>query len=141
MARMSFTIPGPPMGKPTWSKSDRWRPRERILKMHSWKDWAWYCLGGQELPAAETTINIWFRAYFAPPSSLSRVKQEALIGTLKRTKPDGDNIEKCVCDTFWKNDQALGDQHITRRFDWEPRLEIEIEYEDSAEPAVMAVAA
>lgn len=127
------------MGKPRMTRSDKWKRRDCVLQYRSWADLARHCIRQQvgKLPNAEQTTAIRFDAYHRPPSSLSKKKAAALIGTRKRTRPDADNILKCL-DAMWTQDAALGDLSVTRRWDWEPRLEVTIEYETSIETAKAA---
>ena len=142
MPTMKFTVPGDPMGKPRMTRADKWKRRAPVLKYRSWADWARLCVRSQvgALPAAEKTILITFRAYFTPPESWSKKRREAAIGQMKRTKPDGDNCLKML-DCFYAEDSALGDLHVIRRFDWEARLEVEIEYEGESVANALAIAA
>lgn len=143
MARMQFTIPGPPMGKPRQTRADRWKKRDCVLRYRSWADYARFCVlaAGLTLPAPEQIVDVSWTAYFAPPKSMSKVKQKALIGQRHRQKPDRDNVDKSLLDAIFHDDKGVADGTLRKRWDWEPRLEVTIEYEDIPLAASVAAAA
>ena len=50
------------------------------------------------------------------------------IGNLHRLAPDRDNIDKALLDALFPQDKAIAMGHIEKRWDWEPRMEVTIEY-------------
>ena len=75
-------------------------------------------------------VNI--RAYYKIPL-MSKVKTQKCISGLIRpiTKPDLDNVSKCILDALngiaYKDDSQVVDLHITKHYSDEPRVEVEIE--------------
>jgi hypothetical protein len=118
---LNYTIPGEAPGKPRMSQRDKWKKRDCVVAYFGWCDLARkHC---PDLPTAVSVDAYSIIAYYRPPASWSVAKQTAAIGTVKRTKPDGDNVLKAVCDALWKDDHALGDiAGVYRRYDWQPRL-------------------
>lgn len=101
-----FTVGVPAIGKPTMTQRDRWKVRDCVARYRLFCDQLRHAAG--EIPPAEDTGLIIVSAKYVPPSYLSKKKRTSLFGTLKRTKPDGDNIQKAVFDALWKNDERLG---------------------------------
>jgi Holliday junction resolvase RusA-like endonuclease len=124
--RLTITIPGPAMGAVRQTQADRWKQRPAVLAYRAWCDLARACAG--VVPPAECVEEIRITAYYVPPESWSKRQRAAAIGGKMRTKPDWDNIGKAVCDALWKQDEALGDAVVKRRWDWTARLVLEIDY-------------
>lgn len=119
--KLHIKIPGPAMGAVRQTRADRWRARPAVLAYRAWCDLARKC--APILPPAELVDEIQITAYFVPPASWSKKQRAAAIGTPMRTTPDWDNIGKAFCDALWKQDAALGDASVKRRYDWTARLE------------------
>lgn len=119
-----FTIPGPAPGAVRQTQSDKWKKRPCVVKYREWCDLARSIC--HPLPPANRVRIIKIVAHYEPPVSWSKRARAAVISHIKRTKPDGDNILKACADALWKNDEALGDQAVSRRYDWTARLEITI---------------
>jgi Holliday junction resolvase RusA-like endonuclease len=111
----SFTVPGTPMGKPRMTQRDKWMKRECVVRYRAWADMIRLCCPNP--PPAERLARINIFAYFAPPSSWSAKKRQAMIGHPYRQKPDPDNIAKAVLDSLWPDgDQAVGSVYIERQW-------------------------
>jgi Holliday junction resolvase RusA-like endonuclease len=59
-------------------------------------------------------LSLSWTAYFVPPASWSKTKQAAAIGTLHRSKPDRDNIDKAILDAMFDEDCAIADGEIKK---------------------------
>ncbi len=121
--RIVGTIPGKPIGKPRMTNRDRWAKRPCVVAYWEWADKAREVIG--ELPDASDVDEIHLTAYFEPPESWSMKRRVAAIGTKHRVKSDADNVLKCI-DALFKNDAGIADAVVRKRWDWHPRLEIEI---------------
>jgi Holliday junction resolvase RusA-like endonuclease len=127
---LKFTVPGEAFGKPTMSRRDKWKQRDCVVKYRAFADLV--RLKSREagmIPAAESVVELRITCYFLPPESHSAKERSRLNGTRHRVKPDSDNIAKSINDSLFKQDQAIADLVVRKRYDWEPRVEIEIEYE------------
>lgn len=64
------------------------------------------------------------------PTSLSKIKREAIIGRYHTKKPDCDNLAKGVKDCLegiaYDNDSQIAVLNITKRYDINPRIEVEL---------------
>lgn len=131
VSKITITVPGKPVGAPRQTGRSRFNPKKRpaIERYHAYRDAIRLFARGQQVPPAERTEEIVITAYWTPPPLWSRNKQEAAIGTKKRSKPDGDNVEKAVLDALFDEDAAVGDTCMRRRWDWTARTEIEIYYQ------------
>lgn len=126
MPTKQFTIPGEPIGKPRMTRADKWKKRPCVLAYRAWADVARLSAGA--LPAAEAIDEIECVAYFRPPPSWSQKKQAAVIGKPHCVKPDADNVLKSVCDALFKQDSALADLIVRKRYGWESRIDVTIDY-------------
>jgi Holliday junction resolvase RusA-like endonuclease len=122
--RIIGTIPGKPIGKPRMTQSDKWKRRPCVVAYWEWADKAREVMG--ELPPASDVDELHLTAYFEPPESWSKKRRVAAIGTKHRVKPDLDNVCKAAMDVLFKQDSAIADALVRKRWDWHPRLEIEI---------------
>ncbi len=122
---LKFTIPGEPIGKPRMTRSDKWKRRECVLRYRDWADKARLATSGR-LPPTLHILRLSCAAYFCPPASWSKKKQSACLGQLHRSKPDADNVLKCL-DALFPEDCGLAALAIEKRWDLVPRLEITIE--------------
>jgi Holliday junction resolvase RusA-like endonuclease len=96
------------------------------MRYRRWADLARLCQ--KPLPKAEDVTRLAVVAFYTPPDSWSEKKKRSAYGKLKRTKPDGDNVLKSVCDALWGDDDAkLGDMGVARRWARESYTEIMIE--------------
>jgi Holliday junction resolvase RusA-like endonuclease len=109
---ISFVVPGVPIGKPRMTQRDKWMKRPCVLRYRAYADAIRRACPNP--PPAEQTVFVEVFARFEPPVSWSKSKREKAIGTLKRTKPDGDNCEKGIFDAMWGRDEKLGDQFVNR---------------------------
>ncbi len=145
---MIFTIPGDPQGKkrPRYSRKTgvMYTPTETVNYEKTIKT-MYEMQGGKMLPETKSVIDadgrvaecqvpvkveIW--AFLKPPASLPKWKRK-LIGMgfiLPTKKPDIDNIGKIVLDGLndvaWRDDSAVTDLIIHKRYDEEPHVVVEI---------------
>lgn len=121
-----FVIPGAPMGKPRMTNRDRWAKRPAVQRYWAWKANAKACApeGMTDAP-----LIVSWTAYLPIPKSWSKKKQEAHGGTMHRSKPDRDNIDKGVLDALFESDACVAAGTIVKRWDDGngPRIEIEVE--------------
>lgn len=131
MAVIRFSVPGDPMGAPRQTQADKWKLRPCVVRYRAWKDAARLAAG--RLPSVESIVEVNWTAYFSPPASWSKKKRDSAIGTLHRSKPDRDNIDKAVLDALFPEDQGIA--HGTIRKEWAiaERLEVEIVTIDTPE--------
>ena len=102
---LTIVIPGKPIGKPTWQKSDKWKPRKCIIDYRAFCDYL--RLIAKPIPVAGSVQILDVVAYFNPPPSWSARKRAAMLGELHRLKPDADNILKAVDDALWSRSKAV----------------------------------
>lgn len=139
MALLFYRIPGFAMGAPRQTRADKWKQRPCVLRYRAWADTIRkYC---SFVPDAADVGSIQMVAFYKMPDSWSKKKKHEMYGELKRTVPDHDNIFKAAADSLWKNDAALGDVEIRRRWADDDYVELFIEYRDKSAAQVMAVAA
>ena len=127
--RLTFVVPGRPIGAPRQTQRDKWKQRPCVVAYRDWKDFARQCAG--ELPPADQVLALSWTAYFIPPESWSKKKRAAAIGTLHRSKPDRDNIDKAVLDALFAQDAAIAAGMICKRWDWVERLDVTIEIRET----------
>lgn len=126
--KITYTVPGRPIAAPRMTQSDRWKQRPCVVQYRSWKDLI--RLHCSPIPAALEVVSLSWVAYFAPPESWSKKKKQATIGTLHRTKPDRDNLDKALLDALFPDgDQAIAQGTIRKEWGTFERLEITIETE------------
>ncbi len=89
-------------------------------------------LHGNKTPFWECPLEIKIKAFYAIPKSFSKKKQQAAIDSQIRptTKPDIDNVVKCVCDALnkvaYKDDTQVIRLSAEKYYGDEPKLCIEI---------------
>jgi Holliday junction resolvase RusA-like endonuclease len=130
MQTIKFTIPGEPVAKPRQTRSDKWKKRPCVMKYRAWADHARLCAGS--LPSTCSIEEMRCVANFSPPESWSKKKRLACIGQRHRTTPDADNVGKAVLDSLFDQDSPVADLVVRKRYDWTPRVDIEIDYEPGA---------
>lgn len=110
------------------TQRDRWKKRPCVERYHAWADKVREEVRKQigSIPDPATILALNWTAYFVPPASWSKKRRDAALGERHRTKPDRDNIDKAILDVLFKDDSAISDGTIKKRYDWIPRLEIEI---------------
>lgn len=126
-----FNIPAAAMGKPRMTQRDKWYKRDRTDKYWRWCEVVRAFVN--PVPPAETVEQLEIIAYYMVPKSWSKKKRHAAIGTRKRTVPDHDNILKGILDALWKQDAALGDCIIRRRWRHEDKTVIIIDVTEHSE--------
>lgn len=130
--RIVITVPGPPLGKPRQTQSDKWNKRPAVMRYRCWSDLARLCAG--RLPDPADVARLDWVAYFTPPASWSKAKRAEAIGQIHRAKPDRDNIDKAVLDSLFKEDSGIGVGSIAKYWAAEARLEIVIALNPKATP-------
>lgn len=149
MTEITFTVLGKPQGKG--------RPRAARAGAHvrmytpaqtvSYENKIMACYlaachadGRAELRFA-APVEMWIEAYFEVPKSYSKAKaarchENALLPCCK---PDMDNITKAVADALngvaYKDDTAITDQHITKRYGSPARLVVRLRGDEEREGA------
>lgn len=135
MPTIKITIPGPPMGKPRQTRSDKWKQRPCVMKYRAWADLARLCVQQQvgKLPDPDMILAFSIAAFFEIPESYSSKKRLKLLGERHRVKPDGDNALKAAMDVLFSDDQAIADGSFKKRWAETSRMEITIEYEEETD--------
>lgn len=89
---------------------------------------AWKTQSGEKIEGA---VQLKLTAVFAPPKSISKKKQEELIGTPYEHKTDLDNIVKLVCDALngkaWADDSTVTGMNLTKIYGVSDSLIVEAE--------------
>ena len=110
-------------GNPTsWNRPARGRHGKRYDSQKSLKEQIQLYIQANCItpivPPKNTPVQAEITFCFLPPASMSKKKRDSLIGTLKFTKPDLDNLEKFLYDTIEKtyfyNDSQVA-EHTTRK--------------------------
>lgn len=107
-----FTVSGEPMGKPRMTRSDKWKKRDCVLRYRAWADDIRAACSAELKGAVEVRVA----AFFELPKC-SEKKRKEMAGTLKRTRPDADNILKAVCDALFEEDGAIAKMSCEKRWD------------------------
>jgi len=145
---MIFTIPGEPQGKlrPRYSRRTgvMYTPTETTAYEKKVAA-AFYAQGGKRLPVTkqissldggtaecEQPIKVEIWAFMEPPQSAPKKRKALMLyGSIMPTKkPDIDNIGKIILDALngaaWKDDKAVTELTVHKRFDDNPRVVVEI---------------
>jgi Holliday junction resolvase RusA-like endonuclease len=73
-------------------------------------------------------LNLTF--YMPMPKDWSEKKRQRMEGQLHTKRPDRDNLEKGVCDSFnkivWKDDGQVCTGTTIKRYSRDPRIEVEV---------------
>ncbi len=128
-SRMHFTIPGEPVGAPRMTQRDKWQQRPCVMRYRAWKDAARKAAGW--IPCADLILSVSWVAYFSTPVSWSKKKRVAAIGTLHRSKPDRDNVDKSLLDALFVDDSKIAAGSIEKRWDIVERMEVTIEFDEA----------
>jgi len=97
----TIVIPGNPIGKPRQTRRDKWQKRPCVVRYRSWADEARFAAFGHPLKKLRLTGPTTLRVV----AYLNSGKQHR-VGP-HTAKPDADNIEKCVMDALFENDQMI----------------------------------
>lgn len=122
--RIVFTLNGAAPGAPRMTQRDKWMQRPCVMAYRGWCDQL--RTAAPSLPIAADVDEINIVATYSPPESWSPRRRQLAIGTKKRSKPDGDNILKAVCDALWNDDHKLGDKVVCRRWGEIDQIQITI---------------
>lgn len=146
MEEITFTVPGKPQGKA--------RPRAARAGAHvrmytpektvSYENKIMACYlaacqvdgraarAGQSVLRFASPVEMWIEAYFEVPKSYPKAKAAKCLANDPPPccKPDMDNITKAVADALngvaYKDDTAITDQHITKRYSSPARLVVRL---------------
>ncbi len=131
MTVLKITIPGEPVAKPRQTRSDRWRKRPCVMRWRAWADMARICVKEQvgQLPDPKSILSLSWVAYFAPPATWSAKRKTAALGTLHRSRPDRDNLDKSLLDSLFEEDSAIACGVIRKVWGMPARIEVEIRVE------------
>jgi len=123
---LTIKVPGTPLGKPRMTRRDKWAKRACVVRYREWADRVRAIAGA--VPPAESVRRLSWVATFECPKSWSIARQEAAHGTLHRSKPDRDNIDKAILDALYPNgDAAIAAGTVEKRWAAEASLVITIE--------------
>lgn len=99
-----------PVSKPRQTQSDKWKKRPAVMKYRAFAD---ECrLRGVVVP--ESGAHITF--ILAMPKSWPAKKRAAMDGQPHQVRPDKDNLEKALLDAVHKEDCAVWDSRVTKRW-------------------------
>ena len=129
---VTFTVAGAPQGKarPRVTKYGTYTPAK--TKAYEQAVQLAYMMQCQGAMFPDVPLVIWVRAYYPIPKSASKSKREKMLkGEIRPTvKADWDNIGKAVCDALngqaYKDDAYIVDGRVTKWYDENPRIEVEI---------------
>ena len=97
---LTFTVPGPPMGKPRMTRRDAWKKRPCVMRY--WDYCARIRQAAGRLPP--NPDGLMATVYLAMPESWSDKKKADTLGQPHRQKPDYDNIAKSLGDALFTED-------------------------------------
>lgn len=127
MLILDITVPGEPMGKarPRLGRSGHvYTPKNTLEKQQQIA----YLAVKNGARMSYLPIRVSVEAFFAVPKSLSKKKQEQLIGAPCAKKPDGDNVLKLVCDALngisYEDDSSVVSMSITKQWASEGSMNI-----------------
>ncbi|MBR1418687.1 MAG: RusA family crossover junction endodeoxyribonuclease [Synergistaceae bacterium] len=135
-----FEVPGAavPQGRPRLTTIGGYARAYDPPKCKAYKEFVRECAIAQCRPDLNNlylgAVEIKVTEYRAIPKSWSKVRQlKALNGVIKPIiKPDTDNILKIIKDALngvmWKDDAQVVHDDITKVYDAEPRVTVEVEY-------------
>jgi len=122
-----FTVLGNPMGKPRMTQRDKWAKRPAVMRYRAWSDKARASAKEQNFDLTVCPEAVSWVAYFDIPKSWPKKKRLAMEGKAHRQKPDRDNVDKAVLDTFWKEDSGVSRGSLEKRWDDGKGARIEVE--------------
>lgn len=106
--KISFTVPGTPVGKgrPRFTRSGHAYTPEKTAAYENKVVLCWKCQSGQTFaPGIPLVARI--TAYFSVPRSAGKAKKAAMEGKYHMARPDADNICKAILDAL--NQHAYAD--------------------------------
>ncbi len=118
-----FTIPGPPVGKPRQTQSDKWKKRPCVMRYRAWADKA-RAAAPKDLPVnlREVHLKIWL--------PFPKSWRPSIRGVLKdqphQHRPDVDNLAKSCLDALFEHDECVSVLSVEKRWDdgAGPRMEV-----------------
>jgi len=132
-----LTIPGDPIAKarPKWAKWGMFSPKKTVNYEVLIKETFAICY--PRFQPLTCPVSIVVDAYFRIPKSASKKKQMLMdSGHIEPCKkPDASNILKIIEDALnglaYHDDVQITEAHIIKRYDREPRVEIQISWKDN----------
>jgi Holliday junction resolvase RusA-like endonuclease len=133
---VSFSVPGPPVGKgrPRFARRGNhiatYTPEKTASYENLVKVKAQEAMSGE--PPFETSAVLYASLFVVPPASWSKKKREkALMWDIDPTsKPDIDNVLKCLCDSMngivFRDDKQVCEVHICKRYDNAARADVKV---------------
>ena len=134
---LCFEIPGQPFGKQrprvvhNGSFSKAYTPKETVSYENLVKMYFTDVAQGRRF-ADEDMLEIYIRAYYGIPKSVSKKKREQMTSCLIRPtkKPDADNIQKIICDSLnliaYHDDSSIVESHVSKYYSDRPRVSVTI---------------
>lgn len=135
LQKISFTIPGSPMGKQrprvvrAGGFSRAYTPAETVRYENLVKVMYTEAAKGRMF-SDDAMLDVRILAYFGIPKSTSKKKRQQMLNREIRPtkKPDNDNIAKIVCDSLnelaYHDDSAVVDMQVRKFYSEEPRVEV-----------------
>ena len=118
MSKLTFTVEGPPIGKPRMTRSDKWKKRDCVLRYWAWADACRLAAkAAGSLPEAQLVTHMHVEARLAMPASWAAKRRAAMAGQPHRQKPDADNIGKSAMDSLWEEDSAIWSLSVRKLWD------------------------
>jgi len=127
MASFTFTITGDPIpwarATPNYTQRYMYDCQKAIKSVI--RDQLTEAMGNQAMLKGPLELVIYY--YFSIPASLSKVKQNALLGTPYTSAPDIDNCTKFLLDTVKniviRDDRYVWKEECYKLYDWIPRTD------------------
>lgn len=99
-----------PMGAPRQTRSDKWRPRDCVLRYRQYRDIIRIWTHPANLPLG-FPADLFVRFTVTMPPSWSQKKRDRMRGSPHQQKPDLDNMQKGLLDAVFRDED---DAHIWR---------------------------
>lgn len=133
VARLSFDVPGNPVGKPRMTRRDQWQRRPPVVAYRAWADLArlqYARAMGRSQPTTWPPAHVRLIGFFSIPTSWSARRRAEMTGQPHRVVPDVDNIGKALLDALLEQDQGVYHIEITKAWDdgKGPRLQVTLEF-------------
>ena len=93
-----------PVAKPRMTQRDKWANRPCVLKYWSFKEEMLLLANEMKFTLPDQFLIVYNIPF---PKSYSKKKRKELIGTPHKMKPDIDNLNKAVLDTFMIEDASV----------------------------------
>ena len=125
----TITVPVEAMGKPRMTQRDKFAKRPCVLTYRAYSDELRLKVG--RIP--DNIVGVSWVAYFAMPKSWSQEEKDKHRGELHQSKPDRDNVDKGILDTFINQDSVVAFGSLTKLWDdgAGARIELTFHYRDA----------